>query len=70
MWVCKKCGIQNYENAQFCSNCGTRLNDTDRFCKMCGTAVPVKVTHEEVQRAAEAVQPFMATIMEEMVKTV
>ena len=33
-----------------------------------GMENPVKVTHEEVQKAAQAVQPLMATIMEEMVQ--
>ena len=50
-------------------HCGIRCFGMSIITDLGGTDVPEKVTHEEVQRAAQAVQPLMATIMEEMVKT-
>ena len=63
-------GMSTVPEVIVANHCGIKVFGMSIITDLGGTAVPVKVTHEEVQRAAEAVQPFMATIMEEMVKTV
>ena len=49
-------------------HCGIRCFGMSVITDLGGTDNPVKVTHEEVLRAAEAVQPLMTTIMEELIK--
>ena len=48
-------------------HCGIRCFGMSVITDLGGTDNPVKVTHEEVLRAAEAVQPLMTTIMEELI---
>jgi purine-nucleoside phosphorylase len=69
-WGADAVGMSTVPEVIVANHCGIKVFGMSIITDLGGTAVPVKVTHEEVQRAAEAVQPFMATIMEEMVKTV
>ena len=49
-------------------HCGMDCFGVSVITDLGGMDVPEKVTHEEVQRAAEAAQPYMAMLIEEMVK--
>ena len=49
-------------------HCGMDCFGVSVITDLGGMDVPEKVTHEEVQRAAEAAQPNMAMLIEEMVK--
>ena len=49
-------------------HCGIECFGMSIITDLGGMENPMKITHEEVLRAAEAAQPFMATIIEEMIK--
>ena len=49
-------------------HCGMRCFGASVITDLGGTPVPVKVSHEEVQRAAQKAQPSLAIIMEELIK--
>ena len=61
-------GMSTVPEVIVANHCGIKVFGMSIITDLGGMEEPVKVTHEEVQRAAEAVQPLMATIMEEMVK--
>ena len=50
-------------------HCGMRCFGASVITDLGGTPVPVKVSHEEVQLAAQKAQPQLAVIMEELVAT-
>ena len=60
-------GMSTVPEVIVANHCGMRCFGVSVITDLGGTDVPVKVSHEEVQLAAQAAQPFMATIMEEMV---
>lgn len=49
-------------------HCGIRVFGMSIITDMGVEGQIVKVSHEEVQKAADAVQPLMADIMREMIK--
>ena len=49
-------------------HCGIKTFGVSVITDLGGFDVPVKVSHEEVQEAANKAQPLMATIMREMIK--
>jgi purine-nucleoside phosphorylase len=49
-------------------HCGIRVFGVSVITDLGGFDVPVEVSHEEVQEAANKAQPFMTTIMREMIK--
>ena len=69
-WGADAVGMSTVPEVIVAHHCGIRCFGMSIITDLGGTDVPEKVTHEEVQRAAGAVQPLMATIMEEMVKVV
>ena len=62
-------GMSTVPEVIVANHCGMRCFGMSIITDLGGFGEPVKVTHEEVQRAASAVQPLMATIMEELVKS-
>ena len=67
-WGADAVGMSTVPEVIVANHCGIRCFGMSVITDLGGTEVPVKITHEEVQRAAGAVQPLMATIMEELVK--
>ena len=67
-WGADAVGMSTVPEVIVANHCGIRCFGISIITDLGGTDVPVKVTHEEVQRAAEAVQPLMATLMVEMIK--
>ena len=66
-WGADAVGMSTVPEVIVANHCGIRCFGMSIITDLGGTEVPEKVTHEEVQLAAQAVQPLMATIMEEMV---
>lgn len=67
-WGADAVGMSTVPEVIVANHCGMRCFGMSIITDLGGFGEPVKVTHEEVQRAAAAVQPLMATIMEELVK--
>ncbi|MCH5168800.1 MAG: purine-nucleoside phosphorylase [Prevotellaceae bacterium] len=63
-------GMSTVPEVIVANHCGIRCFGVSVITDLGGMDVPVKVSHEEVQLAARAAQPSMATIMEELVKRV
>lgn len=70
LWGADAVGMSTVPEIIVAHQCGIRCFGMSVITDLGGMEVPVKITHEEVLRAAETVQPLMATIMEEMVKNV
>ena len=70
LWGADAVGMSTVPEIIVAHQCGIRCFGMSIITDLGGMEVPVKITHEEVLRAAETVQPLMATIMEEMVKNV
>lgn len=68
-WGADAVGMSTVPEVIVANHCGIKCFGMSIITDLGGMEVAVKITHEEVQRAAEAVQPLMATIMEEMIKT-
>lgn len=68
-WGADAVGMSTVPEVIVANHCGMRCFGMSIITDLGGFGEPVKVTHEEVQRAASAVQPLMATIMEELVKS-
>ncbi|MEE1005134.1 MAG: purine-nucleoside phosphorylase [Bacteroidaceae bacterium] len=68
-WGADAVGMSTVPEVIVANHCGMRCFGMSIITDLGGFGEPVKVTHEEVQRAAAAVQPMMATIMEELVKS-
>lgn len=68
-WGADAVGMSTVPEVIVANHCGMRCFGMSIITDLGGFGEPVKVTHEEVQRAAAAVQPLMATIMEELVKS-
>ena len=49
-------------------HCGIKVFGVSIITDLCGFDVPVEVSHEEVQKAANAAQPIMTEIMREMIR--
>ena len=69
-WGADAVGMSTVPEVIVAHHCGIRCFGMSIITDLGGMEVPVKISHEEVLRAAEAVQPLMATIMEEMVKAI
>ena len=67
-WGADAVGMSTVPEVIVANHCGIKCFGMSIITDLGGMEVAVKITHEEVQRAAEAVQPLMATIMEEMIK--
>lgn len=67
-WGADAVGMSTVPEVIVANHCGIRCFGMSVITDLGGMEVPMKITHQEVLRAAEAVQPFMATIMEEMIK--
>lgn len=68
-WGADAVGMSTVPEVIVAHQCGIRCFGISIITDLGGMEVPMMITHEEVLRAAEAVQPLMATIMEELVKT-
>jgi len=68
-WGADAVGMSTVPEVILAHQCGIKCFGISIITDLGGMEVPMTITHEEVLRAAEAVQPFMATIMEELVKT-
>lgn len=68
-WGADAVGMSTVPEVIVAHHCGMECFGISIITDLGGMENPMKITHEEVLRAAEAAQPFMATIIEEMVKT-
>lgn len=68
-WGADAVGMSTVPEVIVAHQCGIQCFGMSIITDLGGMEVPVIITHEEVLRAAEAVQPLMATIMEELVKS-
>ena len=66
-WGADAVGMSTVPEVIVAHQCGIKCFGISIITDLGGMEVPVKITHEEVLRAAETVQPLMATIMEELV---
>lgn len=66
-WGADAVGMSTVPEVIVANQCGMKCFGMSIITDIGGMENPVKVTHQDVLRAAEAVQPLMATIMEEMV---
>ena len=69
-WGADAVGMSTVPEVIVAHQCGIKVFGMSIITDLGGMENPMKITHEEVLKAAEAAQPFMATIMEEMVKVV
>ena len=69
-WGADAVGMSTVPEVIVANHCGIKVFGMSIITDLGGMDNPPKVTHEEVQKAAQAVQPLMATIMEEMLKAV
>jgi len=67
-WGADAVGMSTVPEVIVANQCGIRCFGLSVITDLGGMEVAVKVTHEHVLKAAEAVQPLMANLMEEMVK--
>ncbi|MBR6032155.1 MAG: purine-nucleoside phosphorylase [Bacteroidaceae bacterium] len=68
-WGADAIGMSTVPEVILAHQCGIKCFGISIITDLGGLEVPMTITHEEVLRAAEAVQPLMATIMEELVKS-
>ncbi len=68
-WGADAVGMSTVPEVIVAHQCGIRCFGISIITDLGGMEVPMTITHEEVLRAAEAVQPLMATIMAELVET-
>lgn len=68
-WGADAVGMSTVPEVIVANHCGIRCFGVSIITDLGGMDVPVKVSHEEVQQAANAAQPRMATIMEKMVQS-
>lgn len=68
-WGADAVGMSTVPEVIVANQCGIKCFGISIITDLGGMPNPMKVTHEEVQKAARAVQPLMADIMEEMVKS-
>ncbi len=68
-WGADAVGMSTVPEVIVAHQCGIKCFGMSIITDLGGQDVPMTITHQEVLRAAEAVQPLMATIMEELVKT-
>ena len=69
-WGADAVGMSTVPEVIVAHHCGIQCFGISIITDLGGMEVAVKVSHEEVLRAAETAQPLMTTIMEEMVKIV
>ena len=67
-WGADAVGMSTVPEVIVAHQCGIKCFGISIITDLGGLEVPMTITHEEVLRAAEKVQPFMATIMEELIK--
>lgn len=68
-WGADAVGMSTVPEVIVANHCGIKCFGMSIITDLGGMEVAVKITHEEVLKAAEEVQPLMATIMEEMIRT-
>ena len=68
-WGADAVGMSTVPEVIVAHQCGIKCFGISIITDLGGMEVPMTITHEEVLRAAETVQPLMAPIMEELVKT-
>ena len=66
-WGADAVGMSTVPEVIVARHCGMNCFGVSVITDLGGTPDPMKVTHEEVQEAAAAAQPQMATIMEELI---
>ena len=69
-WGADAVGMSTVPEVIVAHHCGMKCFGISVITDLGGTPEPMKVTHEEVQRAAADAQPLMATIMEELIKQI
>lgn len=69
-WGADAVGMSTVPEVIVANQCGIKCFGMSVITDLGGTPEPMKITHEEVQEAAEAAQPKMSVIMEEMVKEI
>ena len=67
-WGADAVGMSTVPEVIVAHHCGIKTFGLSIITDLGGMENPMKITHEEVLRAAEAAQPYMATLIEEMVK--
>ncbi len=67
-WGADAVGMSTVPEVIVAHQCGIKCFGISIITDLGGMEVPMTITHEEVLHAAAAVQPLMATIMEELVK--
>ena len=68
-WGADAVGMSTVPEVIVAHHCGIKVFGMSIITDLGGMDNPMKITHEEVLKAAEAAQPLMSTIIEEMVKT-
>jgi len=68
-WGADAVGMSTVPEVIVARQCGIRCFGISIITDLGGMEKPMLITHEEVMKAAEAVQPLMATIMEELMKS-
>ena len=68
-WGADAVGMSTVPEVIVAHQCGIKVFGMSIITDLGGMDNPVKITHEEVLKAAEAAQPLMTTIIEEMVKS-
>ena len=61
-------GMSTVPEVIFARHCGIKVFGVSIITDLGGFDVPVEVSHEEVQKAANAAQPIMTEIMREMIR--
>lgn len=67
-WGADAVGMSTVPEVIVAHHCGIECFGMSIITDLGGLDIPMEITHEQVLRAAEAAQPFMATIIEEMIK--
>ncbi len=68
-WGADAVGMSTVPEVIVAHHCGIEVFGMSIITDLGGMENPMKITHEEVLRAAEAAQPLMSTIIVEMVKS-
>ena len=67
-WGADAVGMSTVPEVIVAHHCGIKVFGMSIITDLGGMENPMVITHEEVLKAAEAAQPFMATLIEEIVK--
>ena len=67
-WGADAVGMSTVPEVIVAHHCGIKTFGMSIITDLGGMENPMTITHEEVLKAAEAAEPLMSTIIEEMVK--